>query len=430
MSKNTNLENGEINKSIVATNFKYLMIVMCLVQILDSFCTVFPGAIPSLIAAEFLGEYDINTQNSIMAFATGLVTIGMYFLFFNQYFADKIGRKKMLAVTILGMTAAALGMSLSTNYFMYMFFVFLMNFFFSSDIWLIYINEESKPTKRALYSNIALMAGLFGPIIMVISRFIFITETEANWRGMTLFPIFFGFPLFFLVVFTIRESSRYQMIKVDRSKAIKRSFTEDLKSIFQTEQRRSYLALLLIATIRGASSIYMGLFEKYIADVGTISQSSVTLIFFMTVFTVLIAYAINGILADRVGRKPILCLWCFLAPFSVITWVFGAQNPEHAFIIVFIGYAISHITYWGSLGMIRLINIELIPTDRRGTGVGFRNLIGAIGGTVGLLLSSIVILFLGLGMTFVIFILGYFIIIPITYVYIKETKGVELATIK
>ncbi|MHA1723905.1 MAG: MFS transporter [Promethearchaeota archaeon] len=430
MSENISSDKNNNTKSIVATtNFKYLMIVMCLVQILDSFCTVFPGAIPSLISIEFLGEYDVNTQNSIMAFATGLVTIGMYFLFFNQYFADKIGRKKMLAVTVFGMAGAALGMSLSTNFFTYMFFVFLMNFFFSSDIWLIYVNEESKPTKRAFYSNIVLMAGLLGPIIMVISRFIFITETEANWRGMTIFPIIFGFPLFFLILFTIRESSRYQLMKADPSKA-KRSFKEDLKSIFQIEERRSYIALLIITFLRGVSSIYMGLFEKYIADVGTISQPRVTLIFFMTVFTVLIAYAANGILADRIGRKPLLYLWCLIAPFSVIMWVFGALNPENAFIIVFIGYAISHITYWGSLGMIRITNIELLPTDRRGTGVGFRNLIGAIGGTLGLLLGSLFILFIGLGLTFVIFILGYFIIIPITYFYIKETKGVELATIK
>ncbi len=424
------LQSEKSAKSIIATNFKYLLLVMCLVQVLDAFCTVFPGAIPSLIASEFLGGYDTTMQNSIMALANGLVMIGMYFLFFNQYFADKIGRKKMLAFTVIGMTGACLGMFLSSSFIMYIFFVFLLNFFFSSDIWMIYITEDSQPNKRAFYSNIALMAGLFGPIIMVISRAIFITNTESNWRGMTIFPILFGFPLFFVILFTLKESSKYQMLTSDPSKAIKRSFKEDLRSIFQTEERGSYIALLAIAFIRGASSIYIGLFEKYIADTGTIPQSQVTLIFFMTVFTVLIAYAVNGFLADKIGRKPLLYVWSILAPISVILWVFGAQSSKYAFTLVFIGYSISHITFWGSLGMIRIANIELLPTDRRGTGVGFRNLIGALGGTLGLVLSSLIILFLGLGITFVIFIFGYLLIIPITYYFLKETKGVELALIK
>ena len=42
------------------------------------------------------------------------------------------------------------------------------------------------------------MAGLFGPFVMVISRFIFITEISPNWRGMTLFPAILGFSLSYL----------------------------------------------------------------------------------------------------------------------------------------------------------------------------------------------------------------------------------------
>jgi hypothetical protein len=114
----------------------------------------------------------------------------------------------------------------------------------------------------------------------------------------------------------------------------------------------------------------------------------------------------------------------------VLIWVFGARNPVNAYGFVMFGYALSHIAFWGSIGIIRLITIETLPTDRRGTGVGFRSLVGAVGGTIGLLTSSAVILSLGLGPTFIIFVMGNLVAIPLAAVYLKETKGVELSEIK
>jgi hypothetical protein len=74
--------------------------------------------------------------------------------------------------------------------------------------------------------------------------------------------------------------------------------------------------------------------------------------------------------------------------------------------------------------------MEMLPTDRRGTGSGFRILLFAIGTTIGLLLSSIAILLIGLGTTFILFIVLIFSFIPINFLFISETKGVELSEIK
>jgi MFS family permease len=352
--------------------------------------------------------------------------IGMAFLFFSQYLSDKLGRKKMLGITVGGIAVASLGMFLSINYVMYMIFVFFLYFFFSSDIWLIYINEEVESNKRAFYSNMVMMVGLVGAIIMVIFRLIFITETYPFWRGMTLFPMIFGFLLCMIIFLTLKEPSKFRLMK-ESGAYESRSFKEDVKSIFKIENRKPYLFLLLIVFLRGGSSIYLNLFEKYIHNVGTLTQDQVTSIFFLTIFTVLIAY---GFLADRIGRKPLLYLWFSLAPVSVIIWVIGARNTENAYGIVMCGYAMSHIAYWGSIGIIRLITIETLPTDRRGTGVGFRSLIGAVGGTIGLLSSSVVILSLGLGPTFIIFVMGNLVVIPLAVLFLKETKDVELSEIK
>ncbi|MFW9823454.1 MAG: MFS transporter [Candidatus Thorarchaeota archaeon] len=421
--------NDKSSNKLSKRYFIYLIFVLMLVQILDSYATVFPSAIPSAIAGEFLSGKAVDVQNSIMALASGIVSIGMYFLFFSQYLSDRIGRKKMLAITVLGMGLASLGMFISINFVMYMVFVFFISFFFSSDVWLIYINEEAKPNKRALLSNLILMVGLLGPIIMVISRFIFISETNPFWRGMTFFPMIIGIPLCFIIYFTLKETSRYRIMK-EKGPVLSRSFKNDIISIFKTDNRKPYAFLLMIVFLRGISGIYLGLFEKYMSDVGTLTQDQVTIIFFLVIFAVIIAYAINGFLADRIGRKPLLYLWSFIAPISVLIWVFGAHSVNNAFYIVLLGYSLTHISTWGAIGIIRLLTIEMLPTDRRGTGVGFRSLIGSIGGTAGLLVSGVIILFVGLGTTFIIFVMGHFIVIPIAYFFLKETKGVELSEIK
>ena len=407
--------------------FRKLLIVLMFVQILDAYVTIFPGSIPSFIANEFLGSFSVEEQNSIMALAGSIVSIGMYFLFFSQYFSDKIGRKKMLAITVFGMGFACLGMFLSVNYIMYQSFVFILYFFFSSDIWVIYINEESESRKRAYYSNIIPLVGLAGPVMMVISRFIFATGGNTFWRGIAIIPMILGFTLTVVVMLTLQETSKYEEMKLNDNSHT--SFSKDLKAIFQTEDKKSYVFMLVISFLFGFSNIFITLFEKYITDVGTINQTYITYIFLLTIFTVMGAYLMNGLLADRIGRKPLLYLWSCLLPISVTIWVIGALQPNALF-YVFLGYPLSHVSFWGLWGIIRLTTLELAPTDRRGTAVGFRALINSIGSTMGLLLSSFIILMVGLGITFIIFVLFNLIMIPLSIFFVRETKGVDLKEIK
>ncbi|MFW9882074.1 MAG: hypothetical protein ACFFG0_54110 [Candidatus Thorarchaeota archaeon] len=193
------------------------------------------------------------------------------------------------------------------------------------------------------------MVGLLGPIIMVISRFIFIKETDSFWEDLMFFPMIIEFPLSIVIYFTLKEMKKYQMMKVSGT-IESRSFKEDIGSIFKTDNRKPYTFLLVIVFLRGISRIYISLFEKYMSDVGILIQNHITIVFLLVIFAVIIAYAINDFLADRIGRKPLLYLWSAIAPITVLIWEFGAHDTENAFYCALLGYSLTYIStcvcYW------------------------------------------------------------------------------------
>jgi sugar phosphate permease len=86
-----------------------------------------------------------------------------------------------------------------------------------------------------------------------------------------------------------------------------------------------------------------------------------------------------------------------------------------------------NIAYWGLYIILSITTIELIPTEARGTGNGFRGLMGSFGSTIGLILTSILVFFFSLQIVFLIFALMVLIDLPIIYKYVIETKGTDLS---
>jgi len=424
---------SETNKSDITRTkgyFIFLMIILSLVNMLDSITTVTQSLILSSIAQEFLSDYSANEQNAIMALGASITTLGFYFIFIAQYLADKIGRKKILALTAFGMGFMSLLVMLSTNYVQYVIFTMFLCFFFSSDIFVIYAQEESKKEKRAFNYSLIQFAGLGASIFAVIMRFIFITDTSSNWRVLFIIPSIMGIALCIIILLTLKETEKYEIMKEDPSKIEKSSFREDVKALFQIENRKPFITMLLITFIFGLATLWKGLGEKFLFDAGTLTQSQISIALMLTVPAVLIAYGSNGFLADKIGRKPLLFLWTCVVPIGTIILVIGINDPNNAFFFTIIGIALLNVGFWGLFTLSRLVTIEMLPTDKRGTGTGLRALCFAVGTTIGLLIGALFILFFGLGIVFLIFSLAMFIILPLIYFSLKETKGVELSEIK
>lgn len=400
------------------------------VEILDTYTTNFPNVIPSKVIEDFLSDVPSNIGNSIFSISIAIASIGMYFVFFNQVLADKFGRKVLLATTVFGMGIFSLLLIFSTGIIQYTIYLFLLYLFFSSDIWVIYINEESPADKRGRFTNLVLVGGVTGSILLPVFRSIFITETSANWRGMPLFSVLLGIPLSIIIFFTLKETSKYEEYK-NKGITIETSILKtNLKTIFSSERKREVFALIIITFLVGFNYIFVSLGEQYINSSPNLTEGDINIIVLVMSFAVILGYIFTGIFADKVGRKPLFYLYSVLFIISIFTVIFGSQLKELALIPVCVGAALANVSYWGIGVVIRLVIVEIIPTDARGTGSGLKSLISAFGITIGLLLNSLITYFFGLELSFIILSLLLLINIPLIYKYIKETKGIDLSQIK
>jgi len=415
--------------------FKYLIFILILVLILDNYTQFYSSVIPSKIVEEFLGGYPQNEATSIFAISLAIVSIGSYVVFVVWYSADKVGRKFLLVLSVFGMVAASIGILFSRNIVEYTIFRFFLAIFVGSDIWLIYVTEESPPEKKAFWTNIVLVGGMVGVILMPIFRSIYITDTSpvGAWRGMTYFSIIFGIPLGILVALTVKETSKFQEIKEhrlstkERTKVLKKNLNIIFKS--EKERRSAYIAILIISLIRAISGVLISFAELYIASSPYLNEGDVNIVVYVLGASVLIGFLLTGILADRIGRKPLFYIFFVILIIGAVIFIYGAVTPGITLILVCIGISMINVAYWGLYVIISIVTIELIPTEARGTGNGFRGLIGSLGGTLGLVLTSIFVYFFSLQLAFLVFTLLLFIDLPIIYKYIIETKGTDLSKI-
>ncbi|MHA1670639.1 MAG: MFS transporter [Promethearchaeota archaeon] len=412
----------------------YLVIVLMFVEILDTYTTNFPNVIPSKIIKTFLSGYPEKAASAIFSFSVAIASFGMYLVFFNQLAADRIGRKILLILTVLGMGLTSLLIMFSSDIIQYTIYLFLLYMFFSSDMWVIYINEESPKDKRALLTNLVLVGGVTGSILLPVFRSIFITETSSNWRGMPLFAIILGIPLSIVIFFTLKETSKFEEIKqslrISDDKNREGLFKKNLQTIFTSPHRNEVLAILIISFFVGFNYIFVSIGESYISSSPNLNEDDINIIILVMSLAVILGYLFTGYFADKVGRKPLFYIYSIMIPISIMIVIFGSSMVQGAIILVCLGAALVNVSYWGLGVVIRIVILEIVPTEVRGTAGGLKSFISAVGITLGLVLSGIITLIASLEIAFIILSLILVINLPLIYKFIKETKGINLSDVK
>jgi len=72
--------------------FKYMIFILIFVEILDTYTTNYLNVVVSDISEEFFPDLSGDAAISLFQIFVAIGTLGMYFVFLNQYLADRVGR--------------------------------------------------------------------------------------------------------------------------------------------------------------------------------------------------------------------------------------------------------------------------------------------------------------------------------------------------
>jgi len=282
-----------------------------------------------------------NTTFSLLAtFAAYVVTLIMRPVggaFFGN-FGDKIGRKKIMIVTILGFSAATFSTGLLPTWTMVGILapvlLVALRFtqgFFAGGEWgsgAVIAMEMSSKNSRGLLSGILQSGYNFGYILasdvyfFIMSSFPESQFTEIGWRIMFFSGMIPGLIALF-VRFKMKESEtwleKYHQKKIERT---------PVRKIFSTGEgrKRFFLALIITAGLMYSYYTTMGFFPTFLQGYVNVSKSEVPALMIVATTTSFFGQIFAGYASQKIGRMKVLTLFAISAAILAIPLVSGLYH--------------------------------------------------------------------------------------------------------
>jgi putative MFS transporter len=320
--------------------------------------TIFHLCTPDIAATFHLGNEAIGVIASI-------VRLGTVMSFLVIACADRLGRKPVISVTVMGYGIFTLLTGLSRGLVSFTLFQSCSQVFLASEFGMaiIIISEEFPDELRgraiagfhmAAFVGVAVAGSLYG----------YVAESAWGWRGMYLL----GIAPLLLVAFLrqyVRETARFVAHRA--ALTVRHDWRETVRShlaLFRGPYRGRLILVSLLANavgfVGGPTITYFSLFAKRDHNwTSTEVGSAVILAYLMaTVGTLL-----SGYLLDLVGRRATTSLFYLGAGLSMV-FLFQSSG-HHAILLGFMG---TMFAYQGARAATAALSAELFPTEIRAAG--------------------------------------------------------------
>jgi MFS family permease len=402
----------------------FLFIYMVLYEFFDSYTKSYYTVVVSYIEADFgIGD---DTWYLIQAIAS----LGLFTVLGIQYLTDVVGRKPMIIIAFFGMGAASLLLYLSPSPWIFSVGFFFLWMFFSSDIWVIIVSEETPKNYRARLTSIVTVLGALGSVAIFVCMTIFVgtipaSEDPSLWRTMTYLGIV-AIPLS-LLGFGIRDTRAFKYHQSIKTRVTRKN----LLAPFVPEYRKKVFVFIIIGFLMGITTAVSSTVEVYLTSIIS-DRAAVNICILMATVGPFTFHAITGFLSDRFGRKKILCTYIIitLVSISLFAGLGSYLGPTKNYIALYVLSFLFNGSFWVSYMISKTYCVECFPTTMRGTATGWRAFSYAFGITTGSLIASAIVILIGREMLYIIAaLLAAVIIIPLVLKFLPETKGVEIVTI-
>ena len=388
-----------------------------------------------LVLAELFDQYDVGllglslkqVQDELLipeteiAGVTAIVRLGVLPAILLTMLADRIGRRQLLLVTILGFTVATVATAFAQNAIQFTIFQFIARAFIYAETMLavVVLAEELESRDRGFGIGLLGAIGMLGHAFSAIA-FGFVDDLPYGWRALYALG---GLPLLGLAWMrrNLPETKRFEAQQADRQSE---PFLKPLVRLFQSYPRRILCLGLALAPIEFVVITAQTFIPKLLQEMHGFAPSDVTVLYIAGGALGILGNLMAGTGSDRIGRRPmILLLTC-----GVAAGLWGFMNLSGTAIVVF--WVVQLFSMTGLNVLFKAIGSELFPTSYRSTASAARAILGTLGGVVGLSIEGSLFTAAGSHAAAITWMIPVMLLSPLVVLLaLPETSGRELEDI-
>lgn len=336
----------------------------------------------------------------------GITRLGVMASFVFLFFADRVGRRAMMMLTVIGFTVANGATALVTDKVEFAALQLVARLFLTAELSLavIMIGEEFPARLRG--RAIAILTSLATVGVMVMAKlqpYVLLPEgAESNWlHGLGHWIVSGAYALLgmegrveswralyalgllplvivFVLRLAMRETRRFEAARVDRRSLPRRGVAELAREAlvpWQREyRRRSAIVALLwncVFLVTGPSTVYWVIFAREQLQLSPFQAGSIV---FWGYGGGVAGHFVAGWLIDRIGRKYTCAGFYFLAALSIfLLYHVPSLTGQYVWMIMTV------FSFGAANTATHVYASELFPTEIRATGYGWTtNLAGRV----------------------------------------------------
>lgn len=389
------------------------------------------GLLLLLAAAFFIGQYDMtllsialpdvqasfNIAEDDLGMLIAVGRLGAVPAILLALVADRIGRRKLMVFTMVGLSVFSLATAFATNATQFMLFQACARLFTTlEEILAVVFALELLPK---LYRGwgvgfIAAMGALGSGLAAVLYGSV--EYLPGGWRFLYALA---GVAILYVAWLRRRlpESPMFNAGEAGLRKTLFRPLQELLR-----DYRHSLFTLLAIACAFwfqvGAALNFM---SKYLQDIHGYAPAQVSMLYVVAGTFAIFGNVMAGRLSDAIGRRPTLALGiCLNCAGTVLFYnVFGALIPL-MWIATLFGFFMVEV-------VVNAISGELFPTSCRSTAASLRTISGVVAGAIGLAVEGLLFNILGShSMALSLITLSSLLALPVILLFLRETANTQL----
>lgn len=372
--------------------------------------TILTLAVPDVQASYQIAEEELG---GIIA----VIRLGALPAIFLALLADKIGRRKLLLGTLVGMSVFSLATCFAQTPNQFVLFQALVRFFGSLEEMLAVVYALEMLPQRHRGWGVGFLAAVGGIGVGIGSvLYAFVDYLPGGWRFM------YGFGgIAILMIAWVRKDLPESKMYTELGSELRDGFLHPLRVIF-SQHRRAIVALAVISWFfwfqLTASVNFM---SKYLQEFHNYSTLHVSVLFIIAGVIAVTGNLVAGYVSDIVGRRPTLALGILLN--FVATVVFynsaGLWIPLSWLLLLFSFLVVDLITY--------TVAGELFPTSCRSTAITLRLIFTVLAAAAGLAVEgSLFAVFGSHSYALTLMTCSSLIALPAVFLLLRETANTRL----